>query len=223
MALATAIFGTLTAYYGYQNNQLQSQVQTVGGQVTSAVSSAAVAQTQNAAELQAAQSSIADLQGQNQSLSSLLAAQTSAAPPQTSAAPATSADLTAGPLRHQGPITIALGGEYIDLDAPATDPKWGATSEGSGITNSLNYWLDANIHTSSNVDWVRTTEGETADYTTCSAKTGWAQSLFVPRDNVTDKAKYCLRTNSGRYATLRMLSKQGNTITIEITVWEAAS
>lgn len=121
-------------------------------------------------------------------------------------------------IRHSGRVTLGYGGEYVDLNAPASDIRWGASHVTPPNTpDHINYWLDALFVPS--VQVLRL-EGEKANYATCSTKAGFTTPGSLKVNFVDDSGDICLLTNSGRYATVKMVKARPKAVTIEITTWE---
>lgn len=118
-------------------------------------------------------------------------------------------------IRHQGQVDI--GDDSLDLNAPASDPKWGMgeTHVGEDIVRHQGGGLFIEA------DYLNLPPGTKADYPTCSSATGYQYggNMFwepteLERDNL------CLRLNSGRYATLKVVGSANDLVTVDLTTWE---
>jgi hypothetical protein len=124
----------------------------------------------------------------------------------------------APPIRHQGEVTLANGGDRIDVNAPASDPVWGAGATSSSadyIAYSSGYLYF------SGVDVLSLGGGETASYETCSTRTGYGGGDLIDPATL-DGLDVCVRASSGRYAAVRLTGYNDDSLKLDITTWELA-
>jgi len=120
-------------------------------------------------------------------------------------------------IRHSGLIELAENGDSIDLNAPATDPTWGATRN-NGSDRARFHQGQLEIVGAESL----TLDGRMADYATCSTGAGYTrgptESAFFDPASLT--GNQCIRLQSGRYATIKLVEAADERATFSITVWE---
>ena len=154
LAVVTAVLALATGVFAYKTAQLsqeKAQVQQSGAS--------------DVATLQARNKQSQDQNRQLQDQNVALRLQLGEAGGPTSDPQVSTAALPSGTVRHSGEVTIAPG-PPIDLDAPATDAKWGIYS---GTSGDLYYYPDGHIYLESN-GFVAFGK-KAPDYATCSAQT----------------------------------------------------
>ncbi len=122
-----------------------------------------------------------------------------------------------GQVRHEGRVTLADGGEYIDLNAPASDQRWNAADSGSFTPDRMNYYIG---HLFLPEVQVLRLADEAASWHICSSRTGYAKVGSIGVDTLAGGEDVCLRTASGRYAKLTLLESSEQEVILLITTWE---
>lgn len=128
---------------------------------------------------------------------------TTEVPPPTSAGPT---------VRRQGEVTLAAGGDAIDLNSTARN--WGASE--------YDYQTDHLVYNATQV-WIDRAEiailDQDATYNRCIEATTYADTTMRP-DEIPDRLRVCVRMQSGRYAALAMPSHSYERATFKIIVWD---
>ena len=133
----------------------------------------------------------------------------------------TSAPTAGSPaVRHQGEVTIAdvaSGGDSIDINAPADDPIWragdiGAYDAGAVMLNSGNLYIEA-------ASILMLNSGEAAAYEACRTRTGYVSASGIDPSTLED-SNVCIRTDEGRFATVRLVDSGEDSVTLAITTWQ---
>lgn len=180
-----------------QVDALQEQVRTRDDTIASLQDTS----EQQVEEIRAKDERIAELEG-------------STGPGRPTAAPESGAP----PIRHQGEVTLAAGGDRIDMNSPSTDPVWGA-----GTTSTSAQYLSfstSGLYFNA-VDVLRLNPGETATHSTCSTRTGYSGDSYVSVESF-DGVEVCARTETGRFAAIRLVDHNDQAVTLAITTWELA-
>jgi uncharacterized coiled-coil protein SlyX len=153
----------------------------------------------------------ADVESLNSQLAAANAGQSSGSTSPDVSTPSTGP----GSIRHKGSVSIAQSGDYIDLNAPPTDTKWGAGSTSGGNDTVYRSYGGLSL---SGIDtlWVKK-----ADYKTCSTATGYATAYSLREENFPEAPVICLRLSSDRYGTLVVTSDNGDLTTLDITIWNS--
>lgn len=121
-------------------------------------------------------------------------------------------------IRNQGEVTLAKGGDRIDINAPDSDPVWGAGT--TSISSQHITYTSSGLYFQF-IDLLRLSGGETATYETCSTRTGYGEGTYVDPGTL-DGLEVCLRADSGRYAAVRLIGYSDASLTLSITTWELA-
>ncbi|TCK25012.1 hypothetical protein EV378_0809 [Pseudonocardia endophytica] len=193
LSLLTALLTLATGYLGYQTATITRDKEAAAAQSSGQVGSL--------------QQQITALKQENDGLRSQLGM------PPTSATSGGAA--VAGTERHTGQVTFVLG-PGIDADAPASDPKWGIDSGGSGADLFLS--SSGSIDVSSGSESVYLAQ-QRPDYATCSQNTTY-RSKDIDRGLALPGASFCLRTGEDRYAGVTILANGNEQATLQITTWE---
>ncbi len=154
----------------------------------------------------------------------------SSVPASTPATPPSVSDDPPSPVRaavrNQGEVTLAVGGDFIDLTASPGDPTWGAGSADQFQDPVVFLYDRNNLSFGYGIDMLRLPAGVPATYEACSSGTGYAPPRGGSFDNQVDPSTLensdaCLRLDDGRFAALRLVSVGEGTITLAITTWES--
>lgn len=118
--------------------------------------------------------------------------------------------------RNVGEITLADGGDAIDLNS--THPTFDA-----GVTpttsDSLSY-RNGNLQASwQKIDILPLPGGKKATYETCAAATGYAPMSTIEPHRLTD-GDVCIRLQSGNFARIVVQEHTTERVTLDITTWE---
>ncbi|HRY11236.1 MAG TPA: hypothetical protein P5544_14810 [Candidatus Nanopelagicales bacterium] len=125
------------------------------------------------------------------------------------------------PIRKAGTLTLAAGGDSIDLNS--TDSNFGAQA-GRRFEPDVLWYTEQGL-----TAWriggqgmSRVRLAEPASYGPCSVATGWAP---IPWEGVVDPSELsdgqtCFRLASGRLATIHPVSFDDGKVTLQITVWQ---
>jgi cell division protein FtsB len=196
LGVATALLTLATGYLGFKT-----------AQATTAKSDAQATASQSQDELAGLQKKYTALQQENDRLKAQSGATSTSSPTQAPHA----ASSTPGSVRHDGRITF-LAGTGIDLDAPATDAKWGLGSGGTEIYLSQNGTIGA----PSGSVYLGT---QAADYPTCSQSTVYRGS-GVDRGVALPGRWFCARSSGRRYAAVKILDNVQGQVTLQITSFD---
>ncbi len=118
-------------------------------------------------------------------------------------------------VRHQSTdVTLAAEGDYISLDAPASDPTWGATEQPThpGI---FYYHGDVNFM---GVATLKT--DQVPSFRQCASSTGYSAEPYRDALDLVGGGSLCLRTDEGRFGSLRVKSASDTVVVMEIVTWE---
>lgn len=123
------------------------------------------------------------------------------------------------PVRHQGQVNLA--DDVINLNAPSSDPTWGAGEE-RGIYSKSDEVRYSRLGLSVEAPYLVLPSGTQPSFAACSTATGYQQGvgqLIEPEELETPA---CVRLESGRYATLKAVSWTNDVVTLDVTTWERA-
>jgi hypothetical protein len=140
-------------------------------------------------------------------------APTAAVAPADAATPATFLPAAAGTVFHAGRLTMVPGPGF-DLDAPATDAKWGGVGQ-DDIYPYREHRID--ISSSARALFLGSTA---ATYELCSSTTVMVHSSPIESGQVVPGNSFCMKTSADRYAGVRIVGLDGDSTTIDITVWD---
>jgi hypothetical protein len=115
-------------------------------------------------------------------------------------------------------VTLANGGDAIDIDAPNSDPTWGAGS--IGIADPYISFSGGALHFQF-LDILTLDGGEAATHETCSTRTGYAEGGHIDPGTL-EGLDTCVRTSAGRFAAVRLNGYSDNAVTLNITTWQLA-
>jgi hypothetical protein len=123
------------------------------------------------------------------------------------------------PIRHEGDVTLAKYGDMVDINAPSSDPTWGAPA---GRKDSIGFYSD--IATPDTLlfyqlDAVKLDRGDVASYENCSTRTDYA-GLDSGEVSGLEGLDICVRSSSGRFAVVRVTGYDDDSVTLHITTWE---
>lgn len=116
----------------------------------------------------------------------------------------------AGSIRHQGRLEMVPGPGF-DLDAPPTDPKWQEVL----LVDLYPYRNNKIVIDSASRSLSIGTQEAT--YQLCSTTTVMVQSAEI---EAIPGNSFCVKTSADRYAGVKIVSVNGDTTTIDITVWD---
>jgi hypothetical protein len=136
-----------------------------------------------------------------------------AAPQAPLATDATYTPAAPGSVRHQGRLTMVPGPGF-DLDAPATDPKWGVIDL-ADIFPGPNHRIG--VSSSARALFLG---AQQATYALCSSTTVMVSSTGIDSGQAVSGNSFCMKTTGDRYAGVRIIGLNGDATTIEITVWD---
>ncbi len=124
-------------------------------------------------------------------------------------------------VRHDGEVTLAANGEYVDMNAPQSEKRWGTDRVMSNEIDSMHFAGSSLYFQSAQV--LELSAGQPATYETCTSATGYSDPyVTVDVSKLTGDPGYCFRMASGRYATVRTLDYvPGEKAKLRITTWEA--
>jgi len=199
IALLTCLTAAIGIFAANKANQANESIS-----VASAVSSsAAVAQTQNSAELQAASSQIESLKSVVSSLQ--------AAPAQTTGD--TGATAPVGTVRHTGRVTLTSDGDGINLDAPADDPIWSGSPD-------VKFWSNTDFIPGTGAEVIALTATPSApiDINTCRV-TGYTASQ-IQTSAFSKGLIICVHTDQKRYAVLQVESASPASLVFDVTTYD---
>lgn len=129
---------------------------------------------------------------------------------------------TVGPetpeMRRQGVVDLTEGGDAANIDAPASDPRWGQGGTESYADGAVS--LRSDTLSFGRVSMLRLRQG-VASYATCSTSTGYAPADAVDPGTMEGK-NVCLRTIDGRFATAQIVEQQPGAVRLALTTWETA-
>lgn len=191
VTLISAALGTYSIYASQQKKEVQS---------------AAVDQAD------AAQATIDELTRKNADQAARirqLEAQLSPAP--------TPGESGSAPIRHAGRVSLADGGDRIDLNAPADDTTWSAGVD-TESQDTVGY-SSGSLTFNPPRDWARL-DGA-AGYRACKSATIYAPAYDIPIAELESAQGNCFRLTTGRYATIQIVGSKKNVVTLDITTWEA--
>lgn len=237
LSVPTAIIGLVSASRSSDRAEVaQAQVSVASSAATSdarvidqaqrTIEQQAAAIDSIEAERDAAQSSVAVLTSSVAVLTSQLATATAAmpepAPPSSEAAPSTSVvvDTAAADfdVYHKGVFSIADDGDSFYFSAPPSDAKWSAHSPLQYYNSEL--YLTGGILIIRGAAQVKLTAGTLPTYETCSAQTTYTRQEGISASNLSEVADRCIRVDD-LYGTIRLVSQEGSTLTVELTTWLA--
>jgi len=196
LGVATAVLTLATGYLGLKT-----------AQATSAKSDAQATASQSQGELAELQKKYTALQQENGRLKAQQGSTSTSSTTQDSQTPSSAL----GSVRHEGEITFLVG-PGIDLDAPATDAKWGLGSSGTEIYLSQNGTIGA---TSGSV-YLGT---QAADYATCSQSTVY-RGGGIDRGDALPGRSFCAKTSGHRYAAVKIVENAQGQATLQITSFD---
>lgn len=128
-------------------------------------------------------------------------------------------DLNSPPMRNNtSSLTLAAGGDGIDLNV-ADDPAFGMGPDLGYDADELRYEGNGTL----NFGWeavsiARVVAGETARYATCAIAQGFQPVDFISVNTLDDRT--CLRLDSGRVATIGVVTHTRQAVELSIRVWE---
>ncbi len=163
-------------------------------------------------DLSAANSDNAKLQSDNQAMQSEMEQLRGAQPAPPAAGGPAPGQPAEGPVRHDGTVTLANGGDAVDLNAARTNKLW----EGEGWNSTDHVFLYSNELRFTGVDTLPT--AEPATHAVCSGSSGYAPTSEIDPSNLSDKL--CFRLSSGRYARILLTQGDSERVTLAITTWE---
>jgi len=152
------------------------------------------------AQLEARQETIEDLRQENGELRAALPP--SIAPEQVPSA------------RNTGTVTLAAGGDAIDLNS--TEANFGAGAN-MASSDSLRYKEGA-LHAPWTIFVVQLKDG-IASYENCAVATGYAPVSTIEPHRLAD-GRVCVRTQSGNYARITVESHTADEVTLTIMTWD---
>lgn len=115
-------------------------------------------------------------------------------------------------VRHDGSITIALDGNDVDLDSPASDPQWQTGDRDLYFYHSST----KNLVFTGPVIRVSTP----ADYTSCRTTTGYRQGAYDVAD-LTPGEYFCVKTGEQRYSAVKLTGIQSDSVTIDVKTFDS--
>ena len=80
-------------------------------------------------------------------------------------------------VRHQGRVTLAAGGDSINLEAPASDVTWASGQTDAADPGLLLYSSSGNLVFGYDVGLLALGAGQVASFDTCSVATGYSGNL----------------------------------------------
>ncbi|PQZ48520.1 MULTISPECIES: hypothetical protein [unclassified Microbacterium] len=118
--------------------------------------------------------------------------------------------------RNVGAVTLADGGDAIDLNS--TQPTFD-TGIDTSTSDTLSY-RDGELRTSwHQLDILALKNGHKAAYETCAIATGYAPTNTIEPHRLTGE-DICIRLKSGNYARIVVQESAPEHVTLEITTWE---
>ena len=196
LGVATAVLTLATGYLGLKT-----------AEATSAKSDAQATASQSQDQLVELQKKYTALQQENDQLKAQSGPTSTPSTTQDSQTPVPAL----GAVRHEGKITFLVG-PGIDLDAPASDAKWGLGSSGTEIYLSQNGTIDA---TSGSV-YLGT---QPANYATCSQSTVY-RGGGIDRGDALPGRSFCARSSGHRYAAVTIVDNAQGQVTLQITSFD---
>jgi len=107
-----------------------------------------------------------------------------------------------------------LPGPGFDLDAPATDPKWGEVL----LVDLFPYGNhEIVIDSASRSLFIGAQE---ATYELCSSTTLMVTNKTIDSGQVLPGNSFCMKTSADRYAGVKIVGVNGDVTTIDIIVWD---
>jgi hypothetical protein len=127
-------------------------------------------------------------------------------PPGPSGEPQTEPSPT---IRHNGSITLTLGGNEADLDSPSRDPQWQTGGK------DIHYDPDTLDIGSPSLYLGKTP----ANYSTCRTTTGYRTTNYNPA-NFDIGDYFCVETDEHRFSAIRITDSTKSQIVIDVTTYD---
>lgn len=199
IASLVAIGGVATStWLAVVSNDLNSDVAHLNSRIDELNSDVATAQ----AQLDVRQETIEELRDENAELRAAL--------------PRSIAPEEVPDARNVGVITLAEGGDAIDLNSTLDTFDAGTNY---GTSDSLSY-RDGTLTTSwHGLHILALTNGQKASYETCAVATGYAPTRSIEPHRLAE-GEVCIRLQSSNYARIVVQEHTAERVTLEITIWE---